>query len=89
MRPYYLVFLLAGCTPPSTIIKEPVEVLVPVAKACPVEYPEKPFWALDEPGLKEANVFNKVNAALKEIEQRRGYERELEAALGVCKTLPK
>lgn len=75
--------LLAGCCPKPTIIREPVEVKVPVAVPCGAKQPEKPKWAMDTLTA-SANIFDKGLAAIKEIEQRRQYERELEATLKAC-----
>lgn len=74
--------VLAGCCKP-TVIKEPIEVLVPVATPCVDKPVDKPKWALDAVS-EGSSVFDRVTAALFEIEQRRQYERELEAVLAPC-----
>ena len=82
-----LCLILAACCPEATIIKEPVEVKVPVPVPCPVVIPPKPVWQLDYPEVRSAGLFVKGNSALLELEQRRQYERELEAALIACTVL--
>lgn len=78
----FCLFLSACCKP--TIIREPVEVKVPVPVPCATDLPTKPVWQLDYPEVKDAGLFVKGNSALLELEQRRQYERELEAALVAC-----
>ena len=75
---------LAACCPPQLIVKEPVEVKVPVPVPCQIQPPQKPIWQLDYPAVRSAGLFVKGNSALIELEQRRQYERELEAALSAC-----
>ncbi len=75
--------LLAGCIcPPPLVIKEPVEVKVPVPVACLDAPLPKPEWELDKPA--PAGMFGKTTAVLRELEQRRNYEREMEAAIQAC-----
>lgn len=75
---------LAGCCPKPSIIREPVEVMVPVPVPCDAKLPVKPIWKLDAPEVRKAGLFLKGNSSLQELEQRRQYERELEAALSAC-----
>jgi len=80
-----LVLLLSACCPkPLVVVKEAVEVKIPVPVPCKVEMPAKPVWQLDYPATRSAGLFVKGNSALVELEQRRQYERELEAALLAC-----
>ena len=79
--------LLTACCPKPLIVKEPVEVKVMVPVPCQVEHPAKPVWQLDYPDVRQAGLFVKGNSALVELEQRRRYEAELEAALTSC-TVP-
>ncbi len=74
--------VLTGCCKP-TIIKEPIEVKVPVPVPCVDKPVDKPKWSLDV-ATADASIFDKVTLGLKEIEQRRQYERELEAVLAPC-----
>lgn len=78
------VALLSGCQCKPTIIKEPVEVIKPVPVPCKVELPKRPVWQMDYPEVRSAGLFVKGNSALLELEQRRQYERELEAVLKTC-----
>ena len=82
----FIVSLLSGCSLfcKKEIVYEPVEVKVPVPVRCTVEVPAKPVWQMDYPDVRKANVFVKGNSALVELEQRRQYEREWEAALQAC-----
>lgn len=87
MKYLTLIALLisGGCSLcPPTIIKEPVEVKVPVPVPCKVEIPSKPVWQLDLQEVRSAGLFVRGNSALIELEQRRRYEAELEAALTAC-----
>jgi len=80
-----LVVLLAGCGA-APLIKEPIEVKIPVAILCLSEPVAKPSWILDNPDLATQNVFEKALALIQELEQRREYERQLEAVLLACTT---
>lgn len=79
-----IALLLAGCACKPIIVKEPVEVKVPVPVPCVAEVPAKPQWELDK-YLKSGTLFERGNAALIEIEQRREYEAQLEAVVLHCK----
>ena len=72
--------LLAGCAsaPPKT-----VEVRVPVSVPCKAPTVQAPDWALNHvaPG---AGLFVQVQDLITELEQRRAYEAELEAAVKSC-----
>jgi hypothetical protein len=73
------------CPPPETKVEYvPQRVEVPVSIRCKVDFPEHPTYALDDPALRDKTLFDKMTAALVEIEQRRAYEERLEAALKVC-----
>lgn len=75
-----LIALMAGCAsaPPRT-----VEVRVPVSVPCKAPAVEAPDWSLNHvaPG---AGLFAQVQAMIAELEQRRAYEAELEAAARAC-----
>lgn len=81
---------VAGChgTTAPIVVKEAIKVEVPVPVACIQEVPEEPKWLLDDPAMKQADLFTKGNAALKEIEQRRAHIKELRATLLNCTQLP-
>lgn len=77
---------LAGCANPQTkVVYQPYEVKVPgpVVK-CKVQVPEKPEFFLDAPGIERLTDFEKGQAMIGELEQRRAYEKELEAAVLEC-----
>ncbi len=76
--------LLAGCN--TKVIREPVEVQVMVPVPCLQAAVAKPSWILDNPDVAKKNVFDKMLAVLQELEQRRAYEAELEAAMQACTT---
>lgn len=78
-----LLAVMAGCAgAPVAVRTERVEVPVPV----PCRTPEisRPVWALDAL-QKGAGLFQRVQAAFVEIEQRRAYEARLEAAVKSCR----
>lgn len=77
--------VLTGCVTTPVVIKEPVEVKVLVKVPCVERLPEKPIFALDDPSLKSRGLYEKGVAMLREIEQRRDYEKQLEAELEACK----
>ncbi|HIE0452269.1 hypothetical protein N0649_06975 [Pseudomonas aeruginosa] len=74
---------LAGCA--GQIEPEPrtVRVEVPVAVPCRVPAVEVPAWATA--GLKKSDdIQTKVRALLAELQQRKGYEVQLRAAVKAC-----
>jgi type IV pilus biogenesis protein CpaD/CtpE len=81
-----LALLLAGCAtqPTVQVIKEPVEVKIPVPVTCISSVPPKPNWVMDNPNLRNADVYTLGLSALQELEQRRRYEGELETILRGC-----
>lgn len=78
------ILLLVGCaTTKPSIITKTVEVKVPVQVPCkvkPVPKPNMPLKSLDP----SSNIYDKVKTALAEIEIRKGYETNLEAAIKSC-----
>jgi hypothetical protein len=75
-------FLLTSCAAPEPIFK-PVTVDVPVAVPCrtpAIRQPASPLRGVTP----EAPLFDKVKAALIEIDLRKVYEAKLEAALTAC-----
>lgn len=78
-----LAGLLAGCAG-KEVVQEVVEVKILVPVPCVKSEVAKPNWLLDNPKIAEATYFDKGNTALQEIEQRRAYERELEAVIKAC-----
>jgi hypothetical protein len=73
-------FVTSGCQ--STIYK-PVEVDMPVRVPCAAAAPQAPKW----PTLslaKDAGMAARTKALAAENELRKGYERQLTAAIGGC-----
>lgn len=93
MRKLWWVLLfvpfLTGCPKPIKpdveirIVKEPYEVKVPVPVPCKATIPVKPVFLVDTVS-KSADVLDKGTTVMKELEQRRQYERVLEAAMLAC-----
>lgn len=79
-----VVLLLVGCCPKPLVLKEPVEVKVPVAVPCIRAMPEVPKWELEKPESKNGDIFAKGTALLIELEQRRAYELQLESVMKPC-----
>jgi hypothetical protein len=77
-----LVGPLTACA--AEPVYEPVEVSVPVAVPCQVPDVQKPVWKLQNTPA-DAPLFDKVKAALIELDQRKSYETKLEAALRACR----
>jgi hypothetical protein len=78
----FSVLALSACCTPE-IIKEPIEVKVPVSVPCKIAKVDKPVMPFD--GLKkEDSLFDKGKAALAELELRIAYEKQLEAAIKEC-----
>jgi len=75
---------LTGCCPPAKIIKEPVEVRVSVPVPCLSKLPSKPVWAITNPAFTYKGLYPRTQTAIAELEQRRAYERSLEAAMLTC-----
>lgn len=76
------VLLLAGCASTPIAVK-PNESRVIVAVPCNTTIPEKPQFAFDALAI-GADIWSQVVALLADREQRKGYEKELEAALVEC-----
>lgn len=76
------VLPLCGClaTVGPTIVNHDVIVQVP----CNVILPEKPTYPLTDTGSVNDNIFIKSKKALAEIEARKAYEAQLEAAATAC-----
>jgi hypothetical protein len=83
-----LITLIGGCASTAEegtkVVYRTKEVKVPVEVPCKVRTPAEPSsWAMDEVSEKDT-IFTKAAAALAEIEQRIGFEKELKAALKAC-----
>lgn len=81
-----VVFALAGCAGQSVESPEPVivRVEVPIPIPCETEPVAVPAWAAS--GLKKTDSLEvKVRALAAERRQRIGYERELLAAIEMCR----
>lgn len=79
---------LAGCATDTVLVREPVEVKVVVKVPCLDKPVEKPEFALDLEDLRSKDLYTKGAAMIKEIEQRRDYEKKMEAAMQTCSKLP-
>lgn len=77
-----MLFIITGCcaSKPPTIITNKVMVPVP----CKITIPSKPVMPLTDTGDIMDDIFVKSKKALAEINIRKGYEAELEAAVGSC-----
>lgn len=73
---------LAACAAPEPVFK-PVTVDVPIAVPCKTPPAQKPVSPLSQT-VPDAPLFDKVRAALVEIDLRKAYEAEIEAALAAC-----
>lgn len=81
MRYLLLLLLLTGCA--SQVIKEPVEVKVPVPVPCEIKAPSKPIIVTQSLG-KDASRFTWLKERLKDAEKLEIYTIQLEVALGAC-----
>jgi hypothetical protein len=77
-----LLIFLSGCSSPQPVFKA-VTVDVPVAVPCRVPEIQRPSSALQQVQA-QAALFDKVKAALIEIDNGKAYEARLEAALRAC-----
>lgn len=73
--------LLSGCfaTMPGAV----TEVLVPVPVPCNINAPSMPSWPFQTASGSD-DIFTSVKKMLAEIELRKGYEIEMEAAIKGC-----
>lgn len=75
------ILFLYGCTSPlPKIVNHDVMVTIP----CKITMPVKPVMPLTDTGDIKDNIFIKTKKALAELDIRRGYEAQLEAAAGSC-----
>lgn len=80
MKHLLILLLLAGCADATLM---PFEVKVPITSRCHVELPAEPAYAT--PALTIDMPFPvKIKAILSDAELRRGYEKQLKAALSAC-----
>lgn len=78
--------MLAGCaTPAPVVIREPVEVLIPVIEACVTQLPPAPDLITDR-DLASLNDYAAVKALQRDRMQRTAHQAMLEAALARCAT---
>lgn len=78
-----LVVALAGCAGQAEPEPRTVRVEVPVAVPCRAPEVEVPTWATASL-QKGDSLQTKVRALLAELEQRKGYEVQLRAAVQAC-----
>lgn len=76
--------LLSGCSTGGQPAPELVEVKVPVLVACKAVAPAVPAFAVESLAL-DATIDQQMKVLRAERLQRIGYERELLAALQVCR----
>ena len=76
------ILTLTGCATTDTNV---VDHNVLVSTPCKVTMPAKPLMPLTDTGTTTDDIFVKTKKALAEIDVRKGYESELEAAAGSCK----
>jgi hypothetical protein len=80
--PFVALMLLAACAAPPPVFR-PVAVDMPVEVPCKIPAIQRP----DEPlrhVAPQASLFDKVKAALAEIDNRKAYETQMEAAMAAC-----
>lgn len=77
------LFMLAGCAGRDPLVRT-VRVEVPVSVPCRAPVVPQPEWIMDQVPA-SAGIYQRVTAALAELEQRREYEKKLEAALAACR----
>ena len=79
---FLIVLFLVGCGSfrAPTIIEHKVLVTVP----CKITPPDKPLMPFTNSAKKTDSLFVKTKKILAEIEIRKGYETELEAAVRSC-----
>lgn len=79
---WLILLLLSGCASQPVAYK-PVEISIPVAVDCKIEAITAPAWPTAFTSEKNG-VFDDVKAVLQELELRKGYEAQLEAAVKSC-----
>ncbi|MDE1901537.1 MAG: hypothetical protein KGI37_07835 [Alphaproteobacteria bacterium] len=77
-----VLFGLCACAAPQPVLK-PMEVDVPVSVPCKVTAPQRPDFALAH-ATPAQTIFEKVRAALVELDQRKAYEAQLESKITAC-----
>lgn len=79
-----MMIALAGCAGQAEPVPRTVRVEVPVAVPCRTPAVEVPTWATASL-QKGDSLQTKVRAVLAELEQRKGYELQLVAAVKACR----
>lgn len=77
-----IALLLTACGTTKELIIEQIDVPIPVY--CNIVSPSKPVWPMDGLSKDESDIFVIIKHALADIELRKGYETELEAAIAAC-----
>lgn len=77
----FAVSLLTGCGTITRTVIEKIEVPLPIP--CNIVPPQKPVMPFSETGPSE-DIFDNVKRLLAEIQERIGYEVQLEAAIKAC-----
>jgi hypothetical protein len=79
---FLLLLLLASCASEQVVYK-PVEISIPIAVECKIEALPVPTWPMLSLNEK-IGLFDAVKAFISELELRKGYEAQLEAAVKSC-----
>ena len=76
------LLVLSGCAK-QPIITTPVEVKIPVSVPCKTPIIPAPAWPTSELRAGDS-IFRQVQLILAELQIRKGYEAQLEAAIKSC-----
>ena len=76
------LLLMTSCT--TEPVYHPVAVDIPIAAPCPTPSVTHPAWPLQSIPP-QAPLFDKVQAALIELNLRKAYETQIEAGLNACR----
>ena len=82
-----MALFLCACAGEPTVVREPVEVKVPIEVPCKPKDVPVPPWATDQVS-DDADYFEKTRAVVEELAQRIAYEIQLKAALAGCAGKP-
>jgi hypothetical protein len=80
---FIMSLVLTGCTSIPVVKTVDRIVEIPVTTPCKIKQVDKPDMPTDKL-KKEDSLDDKTAAALSEIERRKAYEKELEAAIKEC-----
>lgn len=80
LLPFFLTACASGPQPIKTV-DHVVE--VPVSTPCKIRQVDKPYLLFDYI-KKENDIYTKAESAMADLERRKAYEKELEAAIKEC-----